>query len=54
MGAATELIQRTVAEARTGGASKLYWLTQEDNATARSIYQKVAKRSNFIYYSLPL
>jgi GNAT superfamily N-acetyltransferase len=54
IGAATKLVQRTVTEARTGGASKLYWLTQEDNATARSIYEKLANRSNFTYYSLQL
>ena len=32
------------------GASRLYWLTKEDNRTARALYDKLAERSGFIQY----
>jgi len=35
---------------RTAGATRLYWLTHETNATARALYDKVAKYSGFLEY----
>jgi len=32
------------------GASRVYWLTQEDNAAAPSLYDRLADRSGFIQY----
>lgn len=40
--------------AREAGASRCYWLTHETNATARTLYDKVAKFQGFIRYDLPL
>jgi hypothetical protein len=37
-------------EARVAGASRVYWLTKEDNAAARKLYDRVAERSGFIQY----
>jgi hypothetical protein len=37
-------------EARARGASRVYWLTQESNATARALYDQMAERSGFIQY----
>jgi hypothetical protein len=33
---------------------RLYWMTAEDNARARLLYDKVAVRSGFIRYHRPL
>ncbi|HEY9359996.1 MAG TPA: GNAT family N-acetyltransferase, partial [Xanthobacteraceae bacterium] len=29
---------------------RVYWLTQESNAVARALYDKLAERSGFIQY----
>jgi len=44
------LIERVYAYARDVGAARTYWLTHEDNAPARVLYDKVAERSGFIQY----
>jgi GNAT superfamily N-acetyltransferase len=44
------LIEAVNREARAAGASRVYWLTHETNATARALYDKVADRSGFIQY----
>jgi GNAT superfamily N-acetyltransferase len=44
------LIEAVEQEARGRGASRVYWLTQESNATARALYDQVAERSGFIQY----
>ena len=44
------LIEAVAVRAREAGASRLYWLTKEDNHTARLLYDKVAERSGFIQY----
>jgi GNAT superfamily N-acetyltransferase len=44
------LIEAVAVRAREAGASRLYWLTKEDNRTARRLYDKVAERSGFIQY----
>src|SRR4051794_31425588 len=49
-GAGTALIEAVVERARAAGASRVYWLTHETNATARSLYDEVADRSGFIQY----
>jgi GNAT superfamily N-acetyltransferase len=46
-GALIEAVYRAAAAA---GSSRVYWNTHETNATARSLYDKVAKRSGFIQY----
>jgi GNAT superfamily N-acetyltransferase len=47
---ARDLIEAVYAEADSGGASSVYWHTQEFNAPARSLYDKVAHRTSFIVY----
>jgi GNAT superfamily N-acetyltransferase len=44
------LIEAVASEALAAGASRVYWLTQEGNTTARALYDRVAKRSGFIQY----
>ena len=47
---ARALIAAVEAEARAAGASRIYWLTQENNAHARALYDQLAERSGFIQY----
>lgn len=49
-GVGTELIRGVEAIARVSGASRIYWLTKEDNVSARALYDKLADRSGFIQY----
>jgi GNAT superfamily N-acetyltransferase len=48
------LIERVALLAREKNAGRLYWLTQEDNATARKLYDRVAVAPGFIQYRKPL
>ena len=44
------LIAAVVEKAREAGAARVYWHTNETNATARALYDKVAVFSGFIQY----
>lgn len=44
------LIAAVEQEARKWGASRVHWLTREENVIARGLYDKVAERSGFIQY----
>ena len=35
---------------RAEGWSRLYWMTREDNARARSLYDQFAKADDFVRY----
>jgi GNAT superfamily N-acetyltransferase len=48
------LIEAVAERAREAGAPRLYWMTHEDNRTARALYDAVAERSGFIQYRKPL
>jgi GNAT superfamily N-acetyltransferase len=50
LGAGRALIEAVGERARAAGASRVYWLTHESNATARALYDKVADRPGFIQY----
>jgi GNAT superfamily N-acetyltransferase len=52
--AARALILACEAAAREAGAARLYWLTQEYNGAARSLYDTIVPRSSFIVYRKPL
>ena len=49
-GVGRALIAAVEEKARAAGASRVYWLTHETNATARALYDQVAERSGFIQY----
>ena len=53
-GVARALIEAVAQAARARNAERLYWLTQDHNATARALYDKVAKYNHFIRYDYPL
>jgi GNAT superfamily N-acetyltransferase len=50
LGLGRALIAAVEERARRAGASRVYWLTQEGNAHARALYDKLAERSGFIQY----
>ena len=49
-GVARRLIEAVYAFADGRGASGVYWLTQEYNAPARSLYDTLAHRTSFVVY----
>jgi GNAT superfamily N-acetyltransferase len=53
-GVGRALIGAVAAQARDAGAARYYWLTQEGNAVARMLYDKVAQYNGFIRYDFPL
>ena len=53
-GAARRLIRACEGAARERGASGLYWMTQEYNAPARSLYDTITPRTSFIVYEMGL
>lgn len=53
-GVARALIEAVADDSRKKQATKLYWMTQDHNARARALYDKVAKYQGFIRYDFPL
>ncbi len=53
-GVAGALIEAVAAEARKQGATRYYWNTQEHNAVARALYDRVARYNGFIRYDFAL
>ena len=49
-GTARRLIEAVYAFADQSGAAGVYWLTQEYNAPARSLYDTLAHRTSFVVY----
>jgi GNAT superfamily N-acetyltransferase len=50
LGLGRALIMAVEERARAAGASRLYWLTHETNASAHALYDRLAERSGFIQY----
>ncbi len=50
LGLGRALIEAVYAKAKEAGASRVHWLTKEDNAQARQLYDNIADRSGFIQY----
>ena len=53
-GVARALIDAVGSAARSRGAARLYWLTHQDNATARALYDKLAAHRGSIRYDYPM
>ena len=49
-GCASRVIETLVTICRNEGFERLRWVTAEDNYRARSLYDRVAQKSNFIIY----
>ncbi len=50
LGLGRKLIEAVYDKAREAGASRVHWLTQNDNATARLLYDRIADNSGFMQY----
>jgi GNAT superfamily N-acetyltransferase len=53
-GVGQKLIEAVAAMARERDCLRLYWTTKEDNATARSLYNRIARFNGFIRYDYAL
>jgi GNAT superfamily N-acetyltransferase len=51
-GIARALIQAVGRDAATRGWAKLRWITAEDNATARALYDQIAMRTAWVTYEM--
>jgi GNAT superfamily N-acetyltransferase len=51
-GVGSALIAAVKDAAAKRGVTNVYWMTHETNATARKLYDKVARRTGFIEYDL--
>lgn len=49
-GVARALIEAVYGRAQAAGASRAYWMTHEDNTTARALYDRIANNAGFIQY----
>ena len=50
-GVGRALIETVYADADAQGRPSVYWLTQQDNAVARRLYDRLATKTDFIKYS---
>jgi len=53
-GVARALIEQVAQAARARGATRFYWLTHQNNTTARTLYDKVGQYKGFIRYDYPI
>ncbi len=53
-GVGRALVESVYAQAKLAGSPRVYWLTHETNETAMRLYDKVAERSGFVVYRLPM
>jgi GNAT superfamily N-acetyltransferase len=53
-GCARKLIEAVAAIAQERGCPRLYWTTKEDNAVARSLYDRITRFNGFIRYDYAL
>lgn len=52
-GVGRALVDAVYARADALGCERVYWLTHESNASARALYDRVARRTGFIQYRHP-
>jgi GNAT superfamily N-acetyltransferase len=53
-GCGAKLIEAVAAIARERGCTRLYWTTKDDNVSARSLYDRIARFNGFIRYDYAL
>lgn len=52
LGAGRALIQHLIALGKSKGWARVYWVTKEDNAVARTLYDSFAPADGFIRYNI--
>lgn len=50
LGLGRKLIEAVYETAKDAGCSRVHWLTQNENATARLLYDRIADNSGFMQY----
>jgi GNAT superfamily N-acetyltransferase len=53
-GAGGALIRRLIDRARENTWARVYWMTREDNAVARRLYDRFCERDDFVRYVVDL
>jgi GNAT superfamily N-acetyltransferase len=53
-GVARALIEAVRDQANIAKSERVYWQTHETNATAMKLYDKIAERTGFLVYRLPM
>jgi GNAT superfamily N-acetyltransferase len=53
-GVARALIEAMREQAKIAKSERVYWQTHETNATAMKLYDKLAERTGFLVYRLPM
>lgn len=53
-GVGRALVDAAIAHARDRGAARVYWITHQDNGTARRLYDSITPASGFIHYRVKL
>jgi len=53
-GAGRALIDHVIAQGRREGWNRVYWMTKEDNTTARRLYDTYAPADGFVRYRIGL
>jgi GNAT superfamily N-acetyltransferase len=53
-GAARALIDALTERGRANGWRRIYWHTHEDNYRARTLYDRVTPRTDYVRYDIPL
>jgi GNAT superfamily N-acetyltransferase len=53
-GIAQKLVELTHQAAKDHGCSRLYWVTQSTNEIAQRLYDKLAEKTGFIQYRMPI
>lgn len=49
-GLGRKLIEAVYEKAKSEGSTEVYWMTQEFNATARTLYNRIADKTPFLIY----
>lgn len=49
-GLGSSLVRYVADNARKHGAQRIYWQTQSDNEVAKSLYDKIGERSQYVQY----
>ena len=53
-GVARRLIEAVAAAAAEAGSERLYWVTRANNTTAQALYDRLAEKTDFVQYRMPL
>jgi ribosomal protein S18 acetylase RimI-like enzyme len=53
-GIATALVQALIAKGRAEGWCRVYWITEDDNAAAQAMYDRLGTRTGHVRYKVAL